>query len=71
MKKRIISLLLTVLMVMSMISGLSVDAYAAQYNGANVIEYTMGQNDYVRTDSGTNCLSARICFCPQAIMTQF
>ncbi len=47
MKKRIISLLLTVLMVMSLFSGLSVDAYAAQYNGANVIEYTMGQNDYV------------------------
>ena len=48
MKKRFISLLLTVLMVLSLFSGLSVNAYAATTAyGANVIEYTMGQGDYV------------------------
>ena len=48
MKKRFISLLLTVLMILSLFSGLSVNAYAATTAyGANVIEYTMGQGDYV------------------------
>lgn len=47
MKKRIISMLLTVLMVMSLFSGLTVGADAANYNGANVIEYTMAQGDFV------------------------
>ena len=47
MKKRIISMLLTVLMVMSLFSGLTVTADAANYNGANVIEYTMAQGDFV------------------------
>lgn len=47
MKKRIISMLLTVLMVMSLFSGLTVTADAANYNGANVIEYTMSQGDFV------------------------
>ena len=47
MKKRIISMLLTVLMVMSLFSGLTVSADAANYNGANVIEYTMAQGDFV------------------------
>ena len=48
MKKRFISLLLTVLMVLSLFSGLSVNAYAATTAyGANTIEYTMGQGDYV------------------------
>ena len=41
MKKRFISLLLTVLMVLSLFSGLSVNAYAATTAyGANTIEYT-------------------------------
>lgn len=48
MKKRIISMLLTVLMVMSLFSGISVNAYAATTtNGANTIDYTMAQGDYV------------------------
>ena len=47
MKKRIISMLLTVLMVMSLFSGLTVNAHAATYNGANTIEYTMAQGDFV------------------------
>lgn len=47
MKKRIISMLLTVLMVMSLFSGLTVSADAATYNGANTIEYTMAQGDFV------------------------
>jgi len=48
MKKRFISLLLTVLMVLSLFSGLSVNAYAATTAyGANTIDYTMGQGDYV------------------------
>ena len=48
MKKRFISLLLTVLMVLSLFSGLTVNAYAATTAyGANTIEYTMGQGDYV------------------------
>ena len=47
MKKRIISMLLTVLMVLSLFSGLSINAYAATYNGANTIEYTMAQGDFV------------------------
>ena len=48
MKKRFISLLLTVLMILSLFSGLSVNAYAATTAyGANTIEYTMGQGDYV------------------------
>ena len=48
MKKRIISMLLTVLMVMSLFSGLTVSADAATTaSGANVIEYTMAQGDFV------------------------
>ena len=47
MKKRIISMLLTVLMVMSLFSGLTVSADAATYNGANTIDYTMAQGDFV------------------------
>ena len=47
MKKRIISMLLTVLMVMSLFSGLPLNAYAATTAGANTIEYTMGAGDYV------------------------
>ena len=48
MKKRFISLLLTVLMILSLFSGLSIHAYAATTAyGANTIEYTMGQGDYV------------------------
>ncbi|MBR1565170.1 MAG: hypothetical protein IJ649_00265 [Oscillospiraceae bacterium] len=47
MKKRIISMLLTVLMVMSLFSGLTVNAHAATYNGANTIEYTMAEGDFV------------------------
>lgn len=47
MKKRIISMLLTVLMIMSLFSGLTVTADAATYNGANTIEYTMAEGDFV------------------------
>ena len=47
MKKRIISMLLTVLMVMSLFSGLPLSAYAATTAGANTIEYTMAAGDYV------------------------
>ncbi len=44
MKKRIISMLLTVLMVMSLFSGMTVSAHAV--NGST-IEYTMAEGDYV------------------------
>ena len=47
MKKRFISMLLVVLMVMSLLPGLSVSASAATVNGANTIEYTMNNGDYV------------------------
>ena len=47
MKKRIISMLLTVMMVLSLFSGLTVGAEAATINGANTIQYTMAQGDYV------------------------
>ena len=47
MKKRIISMLLTVLMVMSLFSGLPLNAYAATTTGANTIQYTMAAGDYV------------------------
>ncbi len=48
MKKRIISMLLSVLMVMSLFSGMTVSASAATTAyGANVVEYTMAQGDYV------------------------
>ena len=47
MKKRIISMLLIVLMVLSLFSGLTVGAHAATINGANTIQYTMAQGDYV------------------------
>ena len=40
MKKRIISMLLTVLMVMSLFSGLTVNAHAATYNGASVVTHS-------------------------------
>ena len=46
MKKRFISVLLVVLMVMSLFTGLSTGASAA-WNGANTIEYTMQSGDYV------------------------
>ncbi len=48
MKKRIISMLLTVMMVLSLFSGISVSAYAdSTMYGANVVEYTMAQGDFV------------------------
>lgn len=47
MKKRFISMLLVVLMVMSLFPGMSVSASAATVNGANTIEYTMQSGDYV------------------------
>ena len=47
MKKRFISMLLVVLMVMSLFPGMSVSASAATVNGANTIEYTMNDGDYV------------------------
>ena len=47
MKKRFISMLLVVLMVMSLFPGMSVSASAATVNGANTIEYTMNNGDYV------------------------
>ena len=46
MKKRIISALLTVLMVMSLFTGLSVSAYADDEN-PQVVEYTLKAGDYV------------------------
>ena len=46
MKKRIISVLLTVLMVMSLFTGLSVSAYADDEN-PQVVEYTLKSGDYV------------------------
>ena len=46
MKKRIISALLTVLMVMSLFTGLSVSAYADDEN-PQVVEYTLKSGDYV------------------------
>lgn len=46
MKKRIISALLTVLMVMSLFTGLSVSAYADDEN-PQVVEYTLNAGDYV------------------------
>ena len=46
MKKRFISMLLVVLMVMSLFTGVSTSASAA-WNGANTIEYTMQSGDYV------------------------
>ena len=46
MKKRIISVLLTVLMVMSLFTGLSVSAYADDEN-PQVVEYTLKAGDYV------------------------
>ena len=46
MKKRIISALLTVLMVMSLFTGLSVSAYADDEN-PQVVEYTLMAGDYV------------------------
>ena len=46
MKKRIISVLLTVLMVMSLFTGLSVSAYADDEN-PQVVEYTLSEGDYV------------------------
>lgn len=46
MKKRIISALLTVLMVMSLFTGLSVNAYADDEN-PQVVEYTLKAGDYV------------------------
>ena len=46
MKKRIISALLTVLMVMSLFTGLSVSAYADDEN-PQVVEYTLSSGDYV------------------------
>lgn len=46
MKKRIISALLTVLMVMSLFTGLSVSAYADNEN-PQVVEYTLKSGDYV------------------------
>lgn len=48
MKKRIISMLLSVMMVMSLFSGLTVSADAANtVSGANTIEYTMANGDFV------------------------
>ena len=47
MKKRFISMLLVVLMVMSLFTGVSTSASAAGWNGANTIEYTMQNGDYV------------------------
>ena len=47
MKKRFISMLLVVLMVMSLFPVMSVSASAATVNGANTIEYTMNNGDYV------------------------
>lgn len=46
MKKRIICVLLTVLMVMSLFTGLSVSAYADDEN-PQVVEYTLKSGDYV------------------------
>lgn len=46
MKKRIISALLTVLMVMSLFTGMSVSAYADDEN-PQVVEYTLKSGDYV------------------------
>ena len=49
MKKRLISILLTVLMVMSLFSGMSLSAYAATTSvlTADTIQYTMAEGDFV------------------------
>ena len=47
MKKRLISILLTLLMVMSLFSGMSVSAYADDDTDKLYVEYTLAQGDYV------------------------
>ncbi|MBQ2960239.1 MAG: LysM peptidoglycan-binding domain-containing protein [Oscillospiraceae bacterium] len=47
MKKRLISILLTLLMVMSLFSGMSVSAYADDDTDKLYVEYTLVQGDYV------------------------
>ena len=46
MKKRLISMLLTVLMVMSLVTGMSVSAYADDTTDG-VVEYTLSEGDFV------------------------
>jgi len=47
MKKRLISILLTLLMVMSLFSGMSVSAYADDDTEKLYVEYTLAEGDYV------------------------
>lgn len=47
MKKRLISILLTLLMVMSMFTGMSVSAYADDGTEELYVDYTLAQGDYV------------------------
>ena len=47
MKKRLISILLTLLMVMSMFTGMSVSAYADDGMEELYVDYTLAPGDYV------------------------